>query len=98
MLPGACRLQEILPLASPLLRSQPWFPRVEIQIQIQSLISCDLLSRLTVLQHRGQGQRGQWWDTRLLRAARTTKLIAGGSIDVYTQGPILTMLEALGFI
>lgn len=86
VLPGACRLQEILPLASPLLHSQPWYPRVEIQLQIQSLISCELFSRLMVLQCRGQGQRGQWWDARLLRTAQPTELVAGGSTDVTPRG------------
>lgn len=94
-LPGVCRLQEILPLATQILHFKPQFPRVEILLQNQSLISCKLFSRLTVLQSGGQGQRGEWWDTRLLNTAGVAELIATASVDEYTRGPTLRHLKYL---
>lgn len=93
MLPGVCRLQEILPLATQILHFKPRFPRLEILLQILSLLLCKLFSRLTVLQSGRQGQRGEQWDARLLNTASIAELIARGSMDAYTRGPTLTTLE-----
>lgn len=73
------RLHQLLPLATQTLHAKPLFPRVEILLPVQSLISRELFSRLRVLQIGEGGQRVR--DERLFNPASPAELMAGGSVD-----------------